>query len=412
MPVQFSVYRKDFSDALADLAVVVGANKAARVRVAATDHTEIVLSTPNYSAFGEVIACVTLAAEMPPSGVADANVGLKELRDAVRKMSNTSRTLKVVFGPGEKIVVSDGVSSASVQTGPSLDAFPLRRISPTDGNARQCDSRIVDAMQFILPSVSKDSTRYILNGIHFDHEKNSEKTSRPFFTMVGTDGHRMHVIRQDGLSPFGAQNLTLSWVAGEFLLRRMGRDKYAPRGFEVAPLKGAEGRFVLEFRAGGLSSLVIVGGDIGRYPDWRQVTPDHDPVKRDDDTWASMSSVRAFIEAVKPHAKNSMIRLSFDPARASVDIVSRPDGGESEDKVMTELPLVARPLAAREKIVAVNPQYIMDMLEAMRRDLGIAVGGGVCGGLVTISFLDEFSPILLHPAARDDVVCLCMPMRI
>ncbi|MBU6167094.1 MAG: hypothetical protein KGQ52_13350 [Alphaproteobacteria bacterium] len=125
---------------------------------------------------------------------------------------------------------------------------------------------LADALALVAPAISKEKTRYYLNGISFAGGQHGEQAGPP--QMVATDGHRAHLVDWPAGTP---------WPTGWPILPRAAvatlRKLLAAAGDQqwiTADFVGARARFTIG--AFELTSKLIDG----TFPDYRRILPKPD----------------------------------------------------------------------------------------------------------------------------------------
>jgi DNA polymerase III subunit beta len=224
-------------------------------------------------------------------------------------------------------------------------------------------------------AVSRDETRYILNGVLF------ESVGPNAARMVATDGHRLSMIERA---------LPCEMAKRGVIIPHKGLDELR-RLLEEAPDAECQLGFSetsATFKKPGLTMVMRLID--GQFPEYQQVIPkesDHTvKVRRVHllDTLRRMSLVsadRAF--AVKVSLAPGAIRITSQ----------NPDLGDASEDIPVEYK--GSPLT-----VGFNARYLMDVLEAVQADEMI------------LDLSDEHSPGVLRPAGDPTFTAVVMPMRI
>jgi len=190
-----------------------------------------------------------LVYRLPAEGELSACLPVKLLRDLV-KPESARQAGEVVIEPvsEQQVMVNAGGAESRLNCFvPSQ--FPDWPVAP--GDFRPCviwdGGRLRDALEFVLPAVSRDPSRPGLRGVYFDAGR-----------IVSTDGHRLH---WHALEPKLPKQLLLPGAAAGVLMQLTGDDSVA--------LARAEGWVRIE---GGNWSLAAKEMDT-TYPQYTRVVP-------------------------------------------------------------------------------------------------------------------------------------------
>lgn len=112
----------------------------------------------------------------------------------------------------------------------------------------------------VLMAASKDTTRYNLNGVHFEAER-----------MVATDGHRLHIVDGDK-TPLDAP-VTIAYESCKRIIKAMGAKDTA----QIVKASELEGTAVIHVSSGVELTCEVIAGD---YCDYRQVVPEKSDTKK------------------------------------------------------------------------------------------------------------------------------------
>lgn len=248
-------------------------------------------------------------------------------------------------------------------------------------------------LEFTLPAVSTEETRYYLNGVflHAPAEGNRLRA-------VATDGHRM--LLDDIPQPRGLQ--VKDWATGMIVPHKailallpligdvisVATTKHIP----INEAKGVKGQKVgthLRLTSGNacLTTKVIDG----QYPDYSRVIP-----KANDMVWdiprAPMAEAVGKVRAVS-NEKAQSIRLDLSPTLVKLTCKTM-DGSDATATIPT-------PIASKQTLtVGLNGRYVSVALQAMT------------GSTLRWAFASAADPVLITDPEKPSRICILMPLRL
>lgn len=240
------------------------------------------------------------------------------------------------------------------------------------------------AMASVEAAISKEETRYYLNGIYV-HAVTPHGRNHPELRFVATDGHRM--MRQDLTAPDGAIDMPGAIIPTKTvkLLLKLMKGKACPESVEVE-VSETKARFAFD----GITILSKVVE--GTYPDYERVTPKHN------DKLATFSA-KALLEGIKAVSVIASDRggkaVKFEMADGTCTLsVLNPDSG-------TATTVIAIDQASDFGLdIGFNAGYLTELVK----------DASVDGDLITFAFNDAQAPTLVT-GARDGWLSVLMPMR-
>jgi DNA polymerase-3 subunit beta len=227
-------------------------------------------------------------------------------------------------------------------------------------------------------AASVDETRYNLNGVYLEQQKETEK-----LRMVATDGHRLsYVDRALGIDLEGLSNGVIIPRKGLAELKRLV-DEDDVHEIEL----GFEGNSGLARKGDVTLVMRLIEGE---FPNYRQVIPT--------DTAHQLTlPVEPLIHALRRVALLSAERsraIKFELANGCLALSSNnPDLGDAREEIDVDY-------AGEALSIAFNARYLTDAL---------AVTGSK---EVQLAFRDSLSPAQLRPTDDEDSLAVVMPMRV
>jgi len=227
-------------------------------------------------------------------------------------------------------------------------------------------------------AASIDETRYNLNGVYLEQQKETEK-----LRMVATDGHRLsYVDRALGIDLKGLANGVIIPRKGLAELKRLVDEDDANEielGFEGNSGLARKGDVTLIMR--------LIEGE---FPNYRQVIPT-------DTVHQVTLEVEPLIHALRRVALLSAERsraIKFELGDGCLALSSNnPDLGDAREEIDVDY-------AGEALSIAFNARYLTDAL---------AVTGSK---EVQLAFRDSLSPAQLRPTDDEDSLAVVMPMRV
>ena len=229
-----------------------------------------------------------------------------------------------------------------------------------------------EALQKTSYAISKDETRYVLNGIFVSLKKDK-------FSFVATDGRRLAIYTDTLEKPFDGE--------AEFILpsKAVSEFQKIAEGEQDLVMKILENQVSLESEDALLVSKLIEGN----YPDYKQVIPSETKYMVQFER-ESLCGVIRRIALLAEQDKSSSVKLSFENSNLTVT-ANAPEIGEAKES----LPINYNGDSLE---VAFNPDYIMDPLRHLKSKT------------IDFELIDEISPAILREGEKFSYVL--MPMRL
>ncbi|MBI2339232.1 MAG: DNA polymerase III subunit beta [Deltaproteobacteria bacterium] len=365
--MDFKITKKDFLDALAQAQGVVERKNTMPVL------SNVLLDAEKQ---GLKISAtdleVTVVRQCPAQVLQGGKITVlaRSLHDIVREVDQDEIVFKV--DAQDRVEVTAGASQFKI---PGLTAkeFPALPTIPDSLSEIPCElvKNMVEKTSF---SMSTDETRYNLNGVLLQGEKEGE------VRMVATDGHRLALVDQK--IPSGG------FGAVKVIIPRKGVS-------ELKKMVSQEGSFELGvgpknlFARKGNVSLFIRLID-GEYPDYTRVIP------KENDKVASIPR-GLFVGALRrvsllSNERSHGVVLSFSPGHLDIS-TNNPDLGEAREELTAEY-------KGPNMNIGFNARYFLDVLDVIRDEK------------VILELKDELSPCLIRSEYDRGFQCVIMPMRI
>ena len=285
---------------------------------------------------------------------------------SVESAENNWATIK----SGQATFKFTGLAKEEFPTLPEMEGADFMAIDPNS---------MRELIRKTIFAAGDNDTRYVLNGIYMTVAKEGAGVS---IQMVGTDGHRLAILKKKAEDAKGA----------------------AP-GTAIIPKKSAgELRKLLEEGAGSLmmalsknhivfkiDSLFMVTRLIeGNYPNYEQVIP----TSNDKTVTVDRSVLSAALKRVSllSRERTNLVKCAFGDARC-VLTSQNPEMGEAREEIGVDF-------KGAEMEVGFNARYILDALGAMDHDS------------VTLLLKDSLSPCIISADGGENYRCVVMPMRV
>jgi DNA polymerase-3 subunit beta len=277
---------------------------------------------------------------------------------------------------GKRLELRSGAVSVAI---PTTDAEGAQRVevgTPPETAARWL--QLAPALASVAHAISKDDTRYYLNGINVGVTTGGS-------AVVATDGHRLAAVRASGDAyALGPAAVTLpDWAVK--LLSRIGRDS------GVVWVQGDTVRYH-DPRCAVIAPLVD-----GAFPDWQQVVPNDSSFQIH--AQVDSDALREAIEQARTCGVTS-IKTTW-----TVDSVTLESHTEDAD-FTTSIALAGADIGRdfSKVTIALNPEYVRDALRA------------ICARSVAqVSIADAYSPVVVRPYPTTEgssALAVVMPMRL
>ncbi|NWF75368.1 MAG: DNA polymerase III subunit beta [Nitrospirae bacterium] len=276
--------------------------------------------------------------------------------------------------------IRSGASNFKIATLPSSD-FPAW---PNLGDVEELliDAEVLlEMIEKTLYSAGESDTRYTLNGLLF-HMKPQDKN----FIVVGTDGHRLALIKRDMESEMKSEKKIIVPRKGVSELRKFLADSDGSE--EKKKVKISIGEKHLLFSIDKIQFLTRLIE--GSYPNYENVIPQSNEKKM----FIGREPFIRVLRRVSVMSKERASAVKFDLDKDTLTVSSSsPDIGEAKEEVAIEYKF--------DKLsLGFNARYVLDVL------------GGMSDEKVVFEFQDPLSPVLVKEAGNEFYQCVIMPMRI
>ncbi len=321
----------------------------------------------------------------------DLCIPAKKLYEIVREMD------------GEIEIDSEGTEWIKLKTGKSL--FRIACMNPedfpkwpqfTDKITLEFEAdKLHQMIDRTIYAAGESDTRYTLNSLLF-HIKPGDKT----FTIVGTDGHRLSMIKD-------SIDIDLDKEIKVIVPRKSASElrRFLAKGTKTKEAEETEGESQEVAESTGrvkidvaTNHVVFKTGDVeflvrlieGNYPNYEQVIPSANEKKVGINREVFMKALRRV--SIISKDRSNAIKLDVSPGVLTIT-ASNPDIGEAKDEIEIDY-------SGEAISLGFNARYLLDALNSMSSDR------------VIFELQEPLSPTLLKEEGRDDYLCVVMPMRI
>ncbi len=296
--------------------------------------------------------------------------------DIVRKLQDDSE-IEVISNDGKILTIRSNETRFSLACLPKED-FPIIEQS-FNGTSIKINSQIlfklIDKTKF---AISNEETRYFLNGLYFNLEKNNESTD---LTLVCTDGHR--------LAKFSySLNQNINDLPGVIIPKKTINELsklLSDTDFDIEiNLTANKIVFYVE-------NLILISKLIdGSFPDYKRVIPNNNnnilKINRQK-LFSAVDRVSTIANEKSPVIKFKLINnimnlntINNENSTATEDIDIKYNGDEIE--------------------IGFNSKYILDIVNNLEDEV------------ISLKLKDNSSPIIASEESNSNLVYVLMPMRV
>ncbi len=281
----------------------------------------------------------------------------------------------VTFEAGEeRVEISAARSRFGLRTFPVVE-FPT--ISSAEAGGHVVGPALVEGLRQVVRAASTDDARPLLTGVLMTSEDDMVR-------LVATDSYRLALrdLRDTKAIPQTPEVLVPARALSELQrIPGLGDDNSA--GIEVTT-----GAHEITFKVGAVEIRTRLLD--GSYPDYRQLIPNQYPNRLHVGKESLLGALRRVRLLVRDNT--TPVRLSMRQGGVDLSVVSQEVGEASET--------VDGDFAGEDLVIAFNPSYLIDGVEAVADDE------------VIIETADPSRPATVRAAERDDYRYLLMPVRV
>jgi DNA polymerase III subunit beta len=274
----------------------------------------------------------------------------------------------------ERVEISAARSRFELRTFPVVE-FPT--ITPSSDGGHLLGSGLVDGLRQVVRAASTDDARPLLTGVLVTAEDG-------FVRLVATDSYRLALrdLRDTKAIPDAPEILVPARALSE-LQRLPGVGAGDGGGVSISA-----GTHDATFKVGPVEIRTRLLD--GAYPDYRQLIPNQYPNRLHVGKESLLGALRRVRLLVRDNT--TPVRLAMRQGGVDLTVVSQEVGEASET--------VDGDFSGEELVIAFNPSYLIDGVEAVAEDE------------VIVETADPSRPATVRAAQRDDYRYLLMPVRV
>lgn len=309
-----------------------------------------------------------LTAEVSEEGV--TTIPARFLADALRRMSVES--LEVSSDANDVTKLRSGVKVECSLRGLPPDDFPAFQSIESEDVISLPANDVVQMLKHTDYAVSKDETRYVLNGVCFNLGTQ--------FDVVATDGRRLAKYTIPDISRDEALQLVVPTKTVGIINQLLDA-----AGDADTRLRFTQNQIEVSVNTTTLVSRLIDG----HYPNYKQVIPQscEAAIEVDRKTFANAINLAS---VVTEKTKQSVVKVQFDKGQLSVS-ANTAEIGEVHDEI--DITYDGEPVE-----LAFNPTYLTEVCTSVQTDI------------ITIEFTNSKSPVVIR--SGDNFLCVIMPLRV
>ena len=298
----------------------------------------------------------------------------RKLFDIIRELPNEEISLKkeendwVALKCGKSRFRLPGLNAADF---PTLPEYSEEALLEFKGEA------LKEMIRKTFFSVSPDETRQVLNGLLLESDGDQ-------VNLVGTDGHRLALIKRTPLKVNAQKGENLSYLLPKKMLSELMKfldEGETPFSFSV---KENHLAFIQD-------KQVIVSRRVeGKFPNYRQVIPTDNEVK----VKVNKSALEHGLKRVALLADDKSKMVKFEIRKGGLTLVSdTTELGAANEEISVEYD-------GNDVSIGLNARYVLDILGSIEQDD------------VVLNLKDENHSCLVSVEKDEDYLCIVMPMRL
>jgi DNA polymerase-3 subunit beta len=292
----------------------------------------------------------------------------KKLSDIIKELPNEE--VKIVVKKNNAVEVRSGVSYFKLM-GISKDEYPKLPAFTNKEFVTLSQVKLKKMLEMSLFAVSKDETRYVLNGILIEIKDNNIKT-------VATDGRRLNLIETRVELP---QKINKKIIIPAKTTQELVRNLNQAGDVRIV---FSDNQVCFEFDNTLLTTRLIEG----EFPDYKKVIPGEIKEK----VRVNKNNLMKAIKRVALFTNIDSIAIKMDIMKDKIVLSkSTPDLGEARDEVVAEY-------EGRELSIGFNPNYLLDILKVVSDET------------IDIEVVDPQKPAVIRE--KDKYVFIVLPMQL
>lgn len=327
----------------------------------------------------ELTAAVAAAADYSFATTVPAHL-LKDLLKGAPKADYVSITT-----PDAESVSLDFEKANYTVSALPVDNFPDLLAGTMSHRFTLAGADLVAALSSVEAGISKEETRYYLNGIYV-HSVAPHGRNHPELRFVATDGHRM--LRQDLTSPDGAIDMPGVIIPTKTvkLLLKLMKGKACPESVEI---EVSETKIRVMFDNVTILSKIVEG----TFPDYERVTPKYNDKLATFSAKTLLEGIKA-VSVIASDRGGKAVKLVMADGTCTLSVLN-PDNGTATTAFAIDQ---ASDFGLE---IGFNAAYLTDLVKDASAD----------GDAITFAFNDAGAPTLIT-GAREGWLSVLMPMRV
>ncbi|MDR0977697.1 MAG: DNA polymerase III subunit beta [Endomicrobium sp.] len=325
------------------------------------------------------VKCYIKAEILEEGGI---TIPLRRFADIIKELP-IENEIEIKSDDTNQINITSGKSKFNLM-GISKDEYPVIPDFPKENNFAIKRELFTLMLRKTIFSASKDTQRYVLNGIYLILEKDNLK-------MVSTDGRRLSYITSNNIQSVNTQDkikVIVPSKAVNDILRLLSSDTIKAEDINI----GITGNQI----AMQIGEVIFLSTLIeGIFPNYEQVIPKESEIKvklNAKDTLIAVKQMAVLTADKVSSDRSSAIKLYFDSDTLKISASTAGLGsGESELKVDYK----NEPME-----INFNPNFIKEVLQNIDEES------------VIFGFKNSINPAVIIPEKNNNYICVVMPMRV
>ncbi len=302
----------------------------------------------------------------------------KRFADIIKELSSDD-DIEIKSDETNQINIKSGKSKFTLM-GISKTEYPVIPEFPKENNFTVKKDIFASMLKKTVFAVSKDSQRYVLNGVYFIVEEGSLK-------MVATDGRRLAYVTTEGIDPKIKGKAIIPTKAISDMLRLISADNKT----EDIKFGISENQCAVE-----IGDIVFLSTLIeGVFPNYEQVIPKktESQIKLNvKDTLSAVKQMALLTGDRLSSDRSSAVKFYFSPNTLRI---SASTAGLGSGEAEVEIEYKGEPSE-----INFNPNFIREVLQNIDEEF------------TTFSFTNALNPATLSPEKDKNYICVVMPMRV
>lgn len=302
----------------------------------------------------------------------------KRFADIIKELSSDAE-IEIKADETNQINIRSGKSKFTLM-GISKTEYPVIPEFPSENNFTVKKDIFASMLRKTVFAVSKDSQRYVLNGVYFIAEDGTLK-------MVSTDGRRLAYIMTEGIDKSIKGKAIVPTKAVNDMLRLISSDNKT----EDIKIGVSDNQCAVEIGDITFLSTLIEG----IFPNYEQVIPKKTDSKiklKVKDTLTAVKQMALLTGDRLSSDRSSAVKFYFSP---NVLRISASTAGLGSGEVEIEVEYKGEPSE-----INFNPNFIREVLQNIEEEN------------INFGFSNALNPAIISPEKDENYICVVMPMRV